>query len=73
MTTAPASRPARAAAVAVSTGISRESRTTSLSATTDRTAADVRLRCALAPGATTMQFSAAASTMIAADPLGPAR
>ena len=71
MTTAPAARATRAAATAVAIGISNCISTTSLSAITARTSAGSTLRCALAPGATTMVFSAAASTMIAAEPLGP--
>ena len=73
ITTAPAARATRAAATAVAIGISSCSSTTSLSAMTARTSAEVTLRWALAPGATTMVFSAAASTMITAEPLGPGR
>ena len=71
MTVAPASRAVRAAARAVSTGISRDNSTTSASAITARIAPEASVRWALAPGATTMQFSAWASTRITAEPLGP--
>ena len=50
--------------MAVAIGISNCMSTTSLSAITARTSAESTLRCALAPGATTMVFSAAASTVI---------
>ena len=71
MTIAPAARATRAAAIAVAIGISSCSSTTSLSAMTARTSAEFTLNCAFAPGATTMLFSAAASTTMAAVPLGP--
>ena len=71
MTIAPAARATRAAAIAVAIGISNCSSTTSLSAMTARMSAESTLRCALAPGATTMLFSAAASTTMTAVPLGP--
>ena len=73
MTTAPAARATRAAAIAVAIGISNCSSTTSLSAMTARMSAEFTLRCALAPGATTIVFSAAASTTMTAEPLGPGR
>ena len=73
MTTASAARATRAAAIAVAIGISSCSSTTSLSAMTARMSAEFTLRCALAPGATTMVFSAAESTTMAAVPLGPGR
>ena len=71
MTTAPAARATRAAAMAVAIGISNCSSTTSLSAMTARTSAESTLKCALAPGATTMVFSAAESTMMHRRAAGP--
>ena len=59
--------------MAVAIGISNCISTTSLPAITACTSAESTLRCAFAPGATTIAFSAAESTMIAAEPLGPGR
>jgi hypothetical protein len=73
ITTAPAAWATPAAATAVAIGISSCSSTTSLSAITVRMSADATLRWALAPGATTMVFSADESTINTAEPLGPGR
>ena len=71
MTVTPAERAARAAAVAVATGISNCSNNTSQSATSLRNTAGSSVSPLLAPGATTMMFSPAESTMTTAVPLRP--
>ena len=73
MTTAPAARATRAAAIAVAMGISNCSSTHVAVGDDGADVGGVHVRCALAPGATTMVFSAAASTTMTAVPLGPAR
>ena len=70
MTVAPASRAWRAATNAVATGISNCSNTTSASATMSRRCGESSVRCALAPGATTIMFSPPAPTTTTAVPLG---
>ena len=69
MTVTPAERASRAAAVAVAIGISNCSNNTSHSAMGRRDAAESSVSSPFAPGATTMKFSPAESTTIAAVPL----
>ena len=71
MTVAPAEWASRAAAVATATGISNCSNNTSQSATSPRSVVESSVSLPLAPGATTMMFSPAESTMTTAVPLRP--
>ena len=73
MTVTPAEWAARAAAVAVASGISNCSNNTSVFGDKVRSAAGSSVSRPLASGATTMMFSPLESTMTTALPLRPAR
>ena len=71
ITVVPDCRASRAASSTVGSGISSCMSTTSDSVTIRRAASESSLRCEFASGATTIAFSAAASTITTAVPLGP--